>query len=415
MPAPTAYTFYGVVEDDYLEDSDQFIRIDPEAFGYVGGQTVSGDLTLVGGAAAVWDASLTPTGERFAHFGDFSEVFFFFEQPDTGDWSEEDFTTPLSLTAHGDERPLEQFRANLFHASEPDGETLRFDMHLYGGARFTDDNDNQARIYGAWVPNNVTPELVYGTNASQTLVADGEVSLVWGRGGNDFIFVDSGLAFAWGMQGNDRLIGGMLRDYLNGGLGNDTLTGGLGDDDLFGEEHNDRLIGGGGNDFMDGGLGDDWLEGGLGSDNLRSGGGLDTLLGGLDRDILISGSGFTDQTGAILRARSDGGAGDDHILAISYAQLTGGAGADVFEVGQGAYGLNAVVITDFKPGTDKLIVYAGEGGRYDTPEEMLAAARQVGANVVFDFFPEFIADAPPLVLQNVKLSQLSAGDFLSPG
>lgn len=70
-------------------------------------------------------------------------------------------------------------RGNLFHSDEPDGENLRLDQRLYGGARFTDDNDQQARIYGAWVPDGVTPNLVYGTTAADNLNIYGWASLVW--------------------------------------------------------------------------------------------------------------------------------------------------------------------------------------------------------------------------------------------
>ncbi|HEX2561239.1 calcium-binding protein [Phenylobacterium sp.] len=417
MPAPTAYTFYGLVEDDYLEDGEQFIRIDPEAFGYTGGQTVSGHIALTGSAAASWQSALNSEGERIVHFADFTGVDFFFEQAATGNWTEADFSTALLLESRNDNRPLDQVRANLFHSDEPDGETLRLDQRLYGGARFTDDDDNEARVYGAWVPDGITPNLVYGTTAANTLNVHGGVSLVWGRGGNDIINVKSGSAFAWGMQGDDRLNGGFDVDFLYGGLGRDTVDGGMDDDWLFGEEHDDRLLGAAGDDWIDGGSGRDWVDGGMGRDNLRGGGGLDTVIGGAGDDILISGEGFTDETGALLRARSDGGLGDDHIIATSYATLTGGLGTDVFEVGSGLvdYGLFGVVITDFRPGTDKLIVYARENGQYATTEEILASARQVGRDVVFDLFPEVISDAPPLVLQNVRLSQLSAGDFLSGG
>lgn len=417
MPAPTSFTFYGVVEDDYFEDTDQFIRNDPEAFGYTGGQTVSGHIALSGSAAAVWQGALNSAGERIVHFGDLTGVDLFFEQAKTGHWTEEDLVTPLLLEARDDSGPLDQVRGNLFHFDEPDGETLLLDQRLFGGARFTNDDSSQGRIYGAWVPDEVTPNLVYGTIAGNTLNVFAPLSLVWGRGGDDTINVKLGSAFAWGMQGDDRLNGGFARDFLWGGLGSDTVNGGFGDDRLFGEEHDDRLFGNVGDDWIDGGLGRDWIDGGIGDDNLRSGGGLDTLLGGIGDDILISGRGFTDEAGNLVRARSDGGLGNDHIVAESAVTLTGGLGSDVFEVGSGLteYGLYAVVITDFRPGTDKLVVYAGSGGRYDTPEEILATARQEGRDVVFDLFPEVIADAPPLVLQNVRLSQLSTGDFLSGG
>ncbi|WP_445505371.1 hypothetical protein [Microvirga sp. G4-2] len=59
MPAATSYTFYGVVEDPFVND---FITVDPGAFGYTAGQKITGSLTLSGAAAALW-ASL-PEAER---------------------------------------------------------------------------------------------------------------------------------------------------------------------------------------------------------------------------------------------------------------------------------------------------------------------------------------------------------------
>src|SRR3712207_9341560 len=51
MSAPTSYTFYGVVEDPFAND---FITVDPAAFGYTAGQKITGNLTLSGTIAALW-------------------------------------------------------------------------------------------------------------------------------------------------------------------------------------------------------------------------------------------------------------------------------------------------------------------------------------------------------------------------
>ena len=67
---------------------------------------------------------------------------------------------------------------------------------------------------------------------------------------------------------------------------------------------------------------------------------------------------------------------------------------------------------DFRLGTDNLAIFAGEPGQYDTFEEIMARGEEVGDDVVFDFFPTSTKDLPSLVLEDVRKSQLTAGDFL---
>jgi hypothetical protein len=50
-------------------------------------------------------------------------------------------------------------------------------------------------------------------------------------------------------------------------------------------------------------------------------------------------------------------------------------------------------------------------GQFDTFDELIGAARQVGSDVVFEFSAD-IADLPALVLEDVWLGNLTAGDFV---
>lgn len=120
-----------------------------------------------------------------------------------------------------------------------------------------------------------------------------------------------------------KLTGRLVSDTLNGSAENDTIDASWGNDTLNGLGGNDTLIGGLGSDTLNGGDGNDRLEGGNLLDVLNGGNGDDTLIGGDDRDV-----------------------------------LTGGAGRDVFRFERAGDSSTKEkdrdVITDFKPGEDKI-------------------------------------------------------------
>jgi hypothetical protein len=66
--------------------------------------------------------------------------------------------------------------------------------------------------------------------------------------------------------GNDTLIGNGFDNLLHGYAGEDRLFGGAGDDTLLGGAGRDRLFGGDGRDVLSGGTGPDVLTGGTGAD-----------------------------------------------------------------------------------------------------------------------------------------------------
>lgn len=191
-----------------------------------------------------------------------------------------------------------------------------------------------------------------------------------------------------------RLNGGVILfgGSVEGGAGNDaisvegddvTLSGGDGDDTIIGNLRSSEVNGDGGDDLLrivtassdstmvDGGDGNDTIDG-TGSDNI-------SLLGGAGDDLIMTEGSTPTGTGYVIA--SDGGEGDDtlsHVVdvfplpiqdpAFAPARLTGGEGADMFDIqlatDNGVYTesdddpdvfLNdAAVITDFEPGTDSL-------------------------------------------------------------
>jgi serralysin len=157
-----------------------------------------------------------------------------------------------------------------------------------------------------------------------------------------------------GTTGNDVLVGLGGNDAILGLAGNDTLKGGNGNDVLDGGGGNDRLMGGNGNDQLYGSVGNDHLDGGNGKDTL------------------------------------DGGAGDD--------VLTGGNGPDlfVFHVGFGHD-----VVIDFK-NNDRVQF---DNGLFQSPEAVLAASQQVGADTVIT------AGTNTVTLVGVQLSNLQEDHF----
>jgi len=120
-------------------------------------------------------------------------------------------------------------------------------------------------------------------------------------------------------------------DIISGGAGNDTLVGGLGHDILTGGTGNDRIEGGDGDDVLDGGDGTDTLNGFTGNDILSGGAGLDVITGGPGSDTLreTRNADFI-LTNAALTIGTDGA---ETLDGFEVVELTGGAGANLFDVG----------------------------------------------------------------------------------
>ena len=180
-----------------------------------------------------------------------------------------------------------------------------------------------------------------------------------------------------GGAGDDTLTGSAAHDLIGGDDGNDDITGRGGDDLLFGGDGDDLLKGRAGQDFMVGGDGDDNLRGGQDSDTVLGSAGNDTLMGG-EGDDFLSGADVTnrDLTDTDYLQDPDtlppyfyqvptepeanvlfGDNGNDILLLGESDTGTGGAGSDMFDIGEWIDDPeNAPLITDFTSGEDLLVV-----------------------------------------------------------
>jgi len=210
----------------------------------------------------------------------------------------------------------------------------------------------------------------------------------WGLGGNDYLSGRDGDDTLSGGSGNDTLRGDDGNDQLFSGLGKDRVDGGNGDDFIRTSNGNDTLLGGAGVDTLGGGSGGDLLNGNAGADLILASNGNDRLLGGDDNDTMLGGGG---------RDTLTGGAGDD--------RLVGGSQNDRFNFAPGS---GADLIVDFAGGAGPgdVIGLIGWGAAFDDFTDVLAAASQVGNNVVID-----LGGGDSITLQGVTLAALNADDF----
>lgn len=94
------------------------------------------------------------------------------------------------------------------------------------------------------------PNLIYGSNASESLEGSAESDNIHGRGGKDTIFGHDGNDFIFADWGKDLVMGGLGNDWIEGGGGNDFLRGEQGSDSLVADSGFDTLEGGGGEDLF---------------------------------------------------------------------------------------------------------------------------------------------------------------------
>ncbi len=151
---------------------------------------------------------------------------------------------------------------------------------------------------------------------------------------DDFIIANGANDNINSLQGDDTVNGGGGNDLIFGFLGNDLLIGGQGKDTLSGHNDNDTLLGGSNNDILNGGNHNDYLSGGTGNDIL-------------DGSNVGPGIGFANQ----------------------FDTLAGGAGADVFVLGETAFGsyylgTGRATITDFSQAAGDTIQLAGSANQY---------------------------------------------------
>ncbi|WP_068302473.1 calcium-binding protein [Pararhodobacter sp. CCB-MM2] len=218
-------------------------------------------------------------------------------------------------------------------------------------------------------------ELIFTATSGGRAVATGIDRLNIGGGRVDASASSRALDI-WIGDFDSEIIGSAFGEQISGGAGDDLIHAGDGDDTLSGYAGNDTLYGEGGDDVLnvgatgwaDGGSGDDVLTGQLGS-TLNGGEGDDSMRGGslmeggAGNDTLISSDEEATLRGGegddLLRGIGilDGGDGDDVLFGHRGAILTGGAGNDIFQLGnEGGDPEDANTITDFAAGEDHIEV-----------------------------------------------------------
>ena len=242
-----------------------------------------------------------------------------------------------------------------------------------------------------------------------------------GHGGVDTIV---GVENIRGSAHNDWISGDKHDNRLEGGAGDDTLRGGSGNDTLVGGAGNDALHGGPGFDIVDhslaaGGIkvklwkqraeddgdgGQDTLvsiEGIVGSafDDFIAGDRFDNvLLGGAGNDTLRGGSGNDTLEGGTGSNVLDGGAGDDTLYlndGINWVAVWTGGGQDT------VHGFSAAKGDVLALGFDL------NGSGITTTEQALAAAQQMGSDVVVD-----VGAGQQVTLVGVQLADLGLDAFV---
>lgn len=295
------------------------------------------------------------------------------------------------------------------------------------GINFSDLNPSLQAI--SWTSNEPDPIETFGTD------------------GDDIIRSGPLRDYVYGGGGNDRIYGFGGRDWLQGDDGNDIIYGGDDEDVLLGNAGNDILHGGEGDDFLNGGNGNDFLYGGAGADTFYAGQGFDTVSyafasEGVHLSLITGGhtgeargDGYPDAYVSNYVTdieRVIGTAFDDIIIGdLDDNVLIGGAGNDYLQGGGGtSHRIDGDDMMVGGPGTDSYGFYANIGGRdiihgfttdeliymlsdhplFDTYEEIMSYAHDVGDNVYFDFIPSR-PGGRTLMLTGVNIADLSEDNF----
>jgi len=229
---------------------------------------------------------------------------------------------------------------------------------------------------------------IFGLAGDDQITGFGDNDLLDGGSGDDTLSSGAGIDTLIGGAGDDLLRAGDGNDRLFAGLGDDRADGGLGDDYVVTSNGRDTLLGGAGIDTLGGGSGGDLLNGNAGADFILASNGNDRLLGGDDNDTMLGGGG---------RDTLTGGAGDD--------RLVGGSQNDRFNFTPGS---GADLIVDFAAGAGPgdVIGLIGWGAAFNDFADVLAAASQVGNNVVIN-----LGGGDSITLQGTTIASLNADDF----
>jgi Ca2+-binding RTX toxin-like protein len=233
---------------------------------------------------------------------------------------------------------------------------------------------NAAEIIDKSVPTQRSNEMaiIDGTPLDDILYGTSEADSIYGYEGNDKIYSYEGDDLIYGGQGNDTVYGAGDNTTIYGGAGNDVLTGTGDNTTIYGGAGNDVLFGGkGGDSTVFGGVGDDTLDG--------SYTGKSYLVGGRGNDILRSN--------------------------LNNDTLTGGLGADKFQVISSDIIDGYATITDFRRAQgDKIQVY-GSASNYSLDQSQNLSG-QLALDTAIYYSNVLIA-----VLQDTTIASLSS-DFI---
>ena len=288
-----------------------------------------------------------------------------------------------------------------------------------------------------------------GNELDNSIIASSGDNLVIAGSGNDFVQGGSGNDAIFGESGDDEITGDNGIDYIVGGSGSDRINGGSDADALYGEDGNDSIEAGFGfvTDILVGGAGDDvlraisseanpdydLLDGGAGNDSYyvdtgadltfeAAGGGIDTVFA----DVPVAGAGvylYAHVENLVLLGSTAFGVGNeiDNSLTGSGSGnfLLGGAGADTINgkagndvlFGEGGADMfiferstGGDVIGDFARGVDRIDIRAFGFASFAQLQTAFIQNGDVGAIN--------LGNGDLIVLHNVQMNQLAAGDFL---
>ena len=207
------------------------------------------------------------------------------------------------------------------------------------------------------------------SDLDDTLIMDSDVSSSVDSKTGDVVSIGGkGNDIINGLKGGDYLDGGDGDDTLAGDEGDDQMHGGAGDDQISGDEGDDLVLGHLGDDTLDGGIGADEMHGGTGADDVYGGDGDDIISGGYGNDTLIGGAGRDNiqgsdgddvvdgATGENIAEKDylNGSEGNDTLIGNNSDVMSGGTGADQFEIVNGT-----VEIMDFDDDDVLVLHYDG--------------------------------------------------------
>jgi hypothetical protein len=235
------------------------------------------------------------------------------------------------------------------------------------------------------IDGTINNDLLFGSKFAEVILAKAGDDLAFGNFGDDTINGGAGFDELVGGGDNDRLIGGDDNDTLFGdssinddpnnvAFGDDTLLGGTGRDLLAGGLGNDSLDGGADNDNLNGGEGSDIIQGKSGSDSAKGGTGNDSIFGGAEADLifgeedddLILGGTASDQLFGDRSDRKNGNRGNDTLVGeAGNDTLVGGGKNDSLDGGIGADRLVGVEseLAEFDFGFSEIDTLTGGAGK----------------------------------------------------